>query len=131
MFGAGYHETARGNDRQSMAASKKQEQTYSFPMLKSGEILQCMGELQIPLTEAELMAPEKNKGEIRRAFQHLVELCTGITREEMSQPAFSGLSALNYPELHEGEWLEVASCEKKKKFFTFCVCARYERERER
>lgn len=34
-------------------------------------------------------------------FEHLAEICTGITREELIQPAFSGLQVLNYPELHE------------------------------
>ena len=31
----------------------------------------------------------------------IAELCTGISREEMNQAAFSGLTVLTYPELHE------------------------------
>lgn len=79
----------------------KQQQVYSFPLLKVGDILLCLNELGIPATEEELTHPEKNKEQIRRIYEVLTELCTGTTREELSQPGFSGLQRLSYPELHE------------------------------
>ena len=51
--------------------------------------------------EDEIIHPDKNKDQIRRVYEYMTELCTGITRDEMSQPAFSGLKQLTYPELHE------------------------------
>jgi hypothetical protein len=50
MFGQGF----KAKERHSLSQPKEKELTYSFPMLKSSEILQCMTELQIPLTEAEM-----------------------------------------------------------------------------
>lgn len=77
------------------------QQQFSFPLLNMRDILSCMADLQIPLAEEALTEPTRHKDAVRRCFEALVELCTDITREEMQQPAFSGLSALQYPELHE------------------------------
>lgn len=76
-------------------------QSYSFPLLKSSEIIFCLNELGIKITEDELANPEKFKERIKIIFESLIEICTGITREEINQPAFSGLTVLNFPELHE------------------------------
>ncbi|GMH61795.1 hypothetical protein TL16_g03338, partial [Triparma laevis f. inornata] len=117
MFGQGY------SSRSSLSASTKKkepEQTFSFPLLKSGEILQCLTELQVPMTESELMEPEKNKPALRKATIHLIELCTGVTREDMSQPAFAGLSSLNYPELHEDSIPELAFLRAAGKMMRIC-----------
>ena len=89
-FGAGYNATARN----SLAASQnkrmeEKQQSFSFPLLKVGEILQCMHELQIPLGEAELMEPEKHKGEIRKALVNLVsEARRGLLYRCFNCPAF-------------------------------------------
>lgn len=76
-------------------------QAYSFPILKPTEIILCLNELGISVMEDEIINPDKNKDQIRRIYEYMTELCTGITRDEMSQPAFSGLKQLTYPELHE------------------------------
>lgn len=34
-------------------------------------------------------------------FEKLVETTMGVTREDMSQPAFAGLATLSHPELHD------------------------------
>ena len=72
---------------------------YSFPILDKEEILQCMSELRVPLTEAELDEP--NPEVVRRAYTTVVELFLGVTPEELNQPKFAGLEELPYPELHE------------------------------
>jgi len=77
------------------------KQSYSFPILRASEILLFMKELEVKLTEAELSEPDKHKEAIRRVYEQLVDLCLNISREEMNQPAFSGLSVLSYPQLHE------------------------------
>jgi len=89
-------------------------------MLKGGEILQCMSELSVPLTEADLMEPEKNKANIRRAMVYLIELCTGVTRDSLSTPAFAGLNALSFPELHEDSIPELAFVRACAKMMAIC-----------
>ncbi len=72
-FGAGFNHTARG----SMGIKKAQKEpveAYSFPLLKLHEIVQCLSELSVDLTEADLQEPEKHKGELRLAFVKLVSL---------------------------------------------------------
>lgn len=76
-------------------------QVYSFPVMKPAEIISILKELNIEMSDDELQNPEKNKEHTRHILESLAAMCTGITREEMAQPAFSGLSVLNYPELHE------------------------------
>ncbi len=119
-------------------------QAFSFPLLKTPDILQCMHELQVRLTEGEINEADKHRDAIRRAYEQLVEICTGtfrlilpsaqptpptlptttchagITKDEMSQPAFSGINALNYPELHEESIPELAFFRACTKMMTVC-----------
>jgi hypothetical protein len=44
----------------------------SFPILKNSVILQIMEEVQIPLTEAELVEPGRCKERVREVFARLV-----------------------------------------------------------
>ncbi|CAM9163119.1 unnamed protein product, partial [Chrysoparadoxa australica] len=81
---------------------------YSFPTLKPKELLECLNDLQIPMSEEMLMHPEKNREGVVRVFERLVEATTGISREEMSQPVFAGLNVLNHAELHEDSIPELA-----------------------
>ena len=53
-------------------------------------------------------------------LEQLAEICTGISREEMSQPAFSGLSVLNYPELHEESISQLNSFRAVSKMMEIC-----------
>lgn len=41
-------------------------------------------------------------------FEKLVETTMGVTKEEMSQPAFAGLGCLSNPELHDVSFALVA-----------------------
>ncbi|DAZ98771.1 TPA: hypothetical protein N0F65_003987 [Lagenidium giganteum] len=74
-------------------------QVYSFPVLKPADIFACIREMQIAVSEDEIRNCDVTA--IRKVLEVFIENIMGITREEMSQPAFSGLSALNFPELHE------------------------------
>ena len=78
-----------------------QREEFRFRLEKPSEIVKCLIELGINVSESDIANPEKNKELHQHIFVQLAEMCTGITREEMSQPVFKGLSALNYPELHE------------------------------
>ena len=53
-------------------------------------------------------------------LEQLAEICTGISREEMAQPAFSGLSVLNYPELHEESISQLNSFRAVSKMMEIC-----------
>jgi hypothetical protein len=53
-------------------------------------------------------------------LEQLAEICTGITREEMAQPVFSGLSVLNYPELHEESISQLNSFRAVSKMMEIC-----------
>jgi kinetochore protein Nuf2 len=95
-------------------------QAFSFPPLSTNEIILCLHELSIPITEDELNNPDKYKDQVRRIFELLAEMVTGITREEMAQPAFSGLSQLNYPELHEESVPQINSFRACQKMMEVC-----------
>ena len=53
------------------------ERATSFPILKNSVILQIMEEVEIPLTEAELVEPGRCKERVREVFARLVstQLC--------------------------------------------------------
>ncbi len=55
-----------------------------------------------------LSAPDKNRDAVVRVLERLVEATMGITREDMAQPQFAGLSALNFAELQEESIPELA-----------------------
>lgn len=75
--------------------------TFSFPLLKTEEIAKCLNELGIPITQDDLMNPDKNPESCRRMLETMAEICTGISKEELIQPSFAGLQVIPFPELHE------------------------------
>lgn len=62
---------------------------YSFPMLSNAEIVQCLRELDIEVNDGDIP--------VRAATERLVELCLGVTREDMA----------GAPELHADSLVEV------------------------
>jgi len=69
--------------------------------MKVNEIKDCLNALDIKVTEAQLMDIENNKGLYREILEFLSEMCVGVTKEELAQPAFNGLQVFNNYELHE------------------------------
>lgn len=76
-------------------------QAYSFPLLKSDEIVKCINELGIPIRQEEIQDPENHKEPCRRLLESLAEICTGVSKEELAQPTFVGLQSVPHPELHD------------------------------
>lgn len=76
-------------------------QQYSFPLLKTDEIAKCLNELGIPIKQEELQEPDNHKESCRRMLESLAEICVGVSKEELAQPAFVGLQCIPHPELHE------------------------------
>ncbi len=75
------------NQSTNQIANKMGDRATSFPILKNSVILQIMEEVEIPLTESELIEPGRCKERIREVFARLLMLCWGMTDE-------SALSAL-------------------------------------
>ena len=100
-FGGG-----RQNSRGGPTSRRKKKPTYSFPILNAEEIVACMSELGIEVTEQEVINPKPVI--VHEVYVKLTEYCMGITAEEMSQGKFEGLAALSFPELHERSVPEIA-----------------------
>lgn len=100
-FGGG-----RASHRGRPTPHRKKKPTYSFPILNAEEIVACMSELGIELTEQEVINPKPVI--VHEVYVKLTEYCMGITAEEMSQGKFEGLAALSFPELHDRSVPEIA-----------------------
>ena len=73
--------------------------TYSFPILGNNEIIACLGELDVPLTEQDLLKPHPDT--LYRAYEEIVTLLCGETRDEMYAPDLDAADVLEFPELYE------------------------------
>jgi kinetochore protein Nuf2 len=83
---------------------------YIFPVLKNVEILTCCSELELELTKAELTEPQRHRDRIRKVFWQLLDICFGITEEDLTRqlPSADELAQLcEYPELHEEHMLDL------------------------
>lgn len=83
------------------AAPIDEKMTYGFPILKMSEIVQCLHALEFKVTQNQLADIENHKEVYKDILESLAEMCVGVTREEMAQPAFAGLQQLENPQLHE------------------------------
>jgi len=59
-------------------AAAQQHPTYHAPLLKTAVIIQCMHEMEIPMSEHELLAPERHKEPTKQVFVRLVRACASI-----------------------------------------------------
>jgi len=70
---------------------------YSFPILDDGDILLCLRELQVNVSEADLVNPTPQI--VHSIYSHFLDILMNVTREDLNQPQFT--STLEHPELHE------------------------------
>lgn len=68
-------------------------------MLSIDEVLGCLAEMSIPASKEELQKPKADR--VRTIFEALLEFCVGVSPDEIRQPAYGGLDAFQWPELHE------------------------------
>jgi len=83
---------------------------YIFPVLKNSEILTCCSELELELTKAELTEPQRHRDRIRKVFWQILDICFGITEEDLVKrlPSPEQVAQISdYPELHEEHMLDV------------------------
>ena len=72
---------------------------YSFPLLKSLEIRQTLGELNIPVSDDDLANPAGWK--VKQIYVELISLLLNESNEDFAQISFNALEHLEFPELHE------------------------------
>lgn len=72
---------------------------FSFPILSTEQVLSCMEEYGIPLTEPDIKKPQPEK--MVAIYDRFVEDIMGVFREDLQQPQFGALDAFEQPELHE------------------------------
>ena len=74
--------------------------SYSFPILSNHDIIACMRELDVELTEQDLLKPHPDT--LYRAYMDLVCVLCGTSREEMYTPNLEVAERVfDYPELYE------------------------------
>lgn len=75
---------------------REQRPVYSFPELRNAEIFQCLEDLRIPITEADLARP--TPAVAQRIYESFAEIFFGGAITTANTPAVAEI--LEYPELH-------------------------------
>ncbi|OQR97577.1 kinetochore protein NUF2-like protein [Achlya hypogyna] len=86
--------------------SQQPKLAYSFPMLKMSEIFQHLKGMNIHFAEDDIRNCDPSA--VRRVIEDFIFIVMGIGKDELCQPALSGLSMLEYPQLHEDSIPEIA-----------------------
>ena len=95
---------------------------FIFPVLKIGEILQCLEELGIEVCKAELAEPQRHREKVRKIFWQLLEHCSGVTEEEIEKRAPTNLDRFvskEEAELHEN-FVDVLFFQELRKLMKTC-----------
>ena len=79
---------------------------FQAPQLSVREIVQCLQALNFNLTEKDLQKP--SGATLRSIYSLLVDVVTGITKDEMEQADQDVIDQLDYPELHMDAIAELA-----------------------
>ena len=85
-----------GSKEREMERQRKVE--HLFPELPVQEILQCMEDLRIPLSERDISKP--NSAQVQKVFEQFAEIFMGINKDSYVQPQFGAMEFLEHPELH-------------------------------
>ncbi len=75
---------------------REQRPVYSFPELRNAEILQCLEDLRIPVTEADLARPTPSI--VQRIYEAFAEIFFGGSIAPTNTPALAEI--LEFSELH-------------------------------
>lgn len=95
---------------------------FIFPVLKNGEVLQCLEELGIEVCKSELAEPQRYREKIRKIFWQLLEHCTGLTEEDIEKRIPKNLDPFVAPEeaeLHEN-FVDVLFFKEMRKLMYTC-----------
>eukprot|EP01135_Chromosphaera_perkinsii_P007944 Nk52_evm16s1073 gene=Nk52_evmTU16s1073 len=80
-------------------SQQQQAPTYQFPILAKDDLLQCMADMGVSMSEQDLQKP--NPEHIRMIYENFVEILMGFSKEELYQPTFDSLEESEYPELQD------------------------------
>jgi hypothetical protein len=76
---------------------------YSFPILKSASICECINALMPPLKLTPEALEKADATQLRIIYEGFIELLMSVTKEEMMTPNKEVLEqVITYPELHDG-----------------------------
>lgn len=78
--------------------NRRAKEVMEFPELPIKVIVQIFEEMRIPLSDSDITKP--NPSQVQRVFETLLEMFTGTGKESYSQPSFSVMEMVEYPELH-------------------------------
>lgn len=78
----------------------------AFPVLRPYEIVGCLADLGITVTEQDLLKPTPVM--MKSIYMQLLERLACISKEEIEQPVFGAMHVLEFPELHEESIPELA-----------------------
>lgn len=96
---------------------------YRFPILKNAEIIECLSEAGIDLTESELMEPQRHKEKVKQVFLSLVELGLGLGQDTFSQTSMNEMKyvqSLSHPDLHSDSFSSVKFFQACQRFMKVC-----------
>jgi len=79
--------------------SHRRKEHFCFPILKNSEIVQCLNELGLDVTEDTLTRCRADA--LHGIYEQLMMECLDLTKDDVHQPKFYGLDALKHPELHD------------------------------
>ncbi|RKP36266.1 Nuf2 family-domain-containing protein [Dimargaris cristalligena] len=71
---------------------------YIFPALPDSEIVQCMGDLQIPFSEEDLSKPTPQRMQV--VYEAFADILMGVTSDQFESPAADLGDILEHPEIH-------------------------------
>lgn len=101
------------------ASSNMAQPQFIFPLLKYADILQCLNELGVDfLNKQELAEPTRHKEKVKKVFWALLDICCGITDEDLAKRAPS-TDHLKFPELHE-EFTDMLFFQELKSLMVTC-----------
>lgn len=96
---------------------------FIFPHLRHSDILQCLSELGIELTKAELMEPGRHRDRVKKVFSQVLEICQGVADEDcekVSPKMQETLQAIaKFPTVHE-DFSDVKFFLELRKFMETC-----------
>jgi kinetochore protein Nuf2 len=92
---------------------------FIFPILKSGEILQCMKELGIEIQKVELTEPQRHKEKLRKVFWQLLDICCGLTEDDLQKLAPKVHDTVRFPQIHDN-FLDLLFFQKLKECLKTC-----------
>jgi hypothetical protein len=91
----------QAQQQQQLQAQQIPQTTGTFPILASSVITECLQELGMELTEADLREPKPRT--MALVFENFVDLLMGVSRDD-SAPLVTNATAmdvLEHPELHD------------------------------